>query len=179
MEGADPIGRRVLVDGFGGAGKSTFAKALAAATGLPLIHLDLEFWRPGWIAPSEEEWRAQQRELLAGDEWIADGNYLETLDLRLERADTFVQLDTPWWRCAARAVRRGIRRPAGAVMPAGCVDSALWRIRDEWRIAARACVDRGAQNRRALELVERHGQHARVYVLRTTQEADDLLRGLG
>ena len=40
--------RRVLVIGICGAGKSTFSQVLAARTGLPLIHLDKEFWRPGW-----------------------------------------------------------------------------------------------------------------------------------
>ena len=91
------LGRRVVVTGLAGSGKSTFAVALAAKTGLPVIHLDLYFWKPGWVAPSETEWREKQRVVLAGDAWIADGNYHETLDLRLERADTLVVLDMPWW----------------------------------------------------------------------------------
>ena len=94
------IGRRVVVTGLAGSGKSTLAVALAAKTGLPVIHLDLYFWKPGWVAPSETEWREKQRVVLAGDAWIADGNYHETLDLRLERADTVVVLDMPWWLCS-------------------------------------------------------------------------------
>ena len=35
-----------------GSGKSTFARALAARTGLPVIHLDLHYWKPGWVRPS-------------------------------------------------------------------------------------------------------------------------------
>ena len=83
--------------------KSTFSKALSTRTGLSLIHLDLHYWKPGWVRPSDDEWRVKQRSLLAGDAWIADGNYHETLDLRLERADTVVVLATPWWLCACRA----------------------------------------------------------------------------
>ena len=82
------LGRRVIVTGLAGSGKSTFSLALAAKTGLPVIHLDLHFWKPGWVAPSETEWREKQCGVLAGNAWIADGNYHETLDLRLERSDT-------------------------------------------------------------------------------------------
>ena len=82
------VGRRVTVTGLAGSGKSTFALALAAKTGLPVIHLDLHFWKPGWVAPSETEWREKQCGLLAGNARTADGNYHETLDLRLGGADT-------------------------------------------------------------------------------------------
>jgi adenylate kinase family enzyme len=79
-----PVGRRVVVTGIAGSGKSTFAGALARKTGLPVIHLDLHFWKPGWVEPSEDEWRTVQQRVLAGDAWIADGNYSETLALRLK-----------------------------------------------------------------------------------------------
>jgi adenylate kinase family enzyme len=104
------IGHRVLVDGMMGSGKSAFARALAARTGLPVIHLDLHCWKPGWVRPSDDEWRERQRTLLAGAAWIIDGNYNETLPLRLERADTVVFLDTPWWLCASRSFVRGLRK---------------------------------------------------------------------
>src|SRR5262245_29755970 len=95
------VGRRVLVDGMAGSGKSTFSRALSQETGLPVIHLDVHYWQPGWVEPSMDAWRETQRRLLSADAWIADGNDLGTLDLRLERADTVVFLDTPWWLCAS------------------------------------------------------------------------------
>ena len=121
------IGHRVLVDGMMGSGKSTFARALAARTGLPLIHLDVHYWKPGWVRPSDDEWRYRQRALLAGEAWIIDGNYNETLALRLERVETVVFLDTPWWLCASRAFVRGLREPVGE-MPEGCQDSVNRRL---------------------------------------------------
>ncbi len=51
------VGRRVIVTGLAGSGKSTFSLDLGARTGLPVIHLDLHFWKPRWVAPSEEECR--------------------------------------------------------------------------------------------------------------------------
>ena len=171
------LGSRVLVDGIAGSGKSTFSRALAARTGLPLIHLDLHYWKPGWVKPSEHEWREKQRSLLAGDAWIADGNYLETLALRLERADTVVLLDTPWWICAGRAFMRGFRKPGE--LPEGCGDSALRRLRDEWRLVGVACRDRGAEPEQARAVVSQHGQHTALYILRSKRAAREFLNSLG
>jgi adenylate kinase family enzyme len=140
-----------------GSGKSTFSRSLAAKTGLPVIHLDVHFWKPGWIESPDDEWREKQRGLLAGDGWIVDGNYHETLDLRLERADAVVFLDTPWSVCAERAFRRGLRKPIGE-MPQGCEDSAWRRLRDEWRLALVMWRNRRSDPEREQEIVSQHGQ---------------------
>ena len=168
------MGRRVLVTGLAGSGKSTFSRALAARTGLPLIHLDLQFWKPGWVAPSEDEWREKQRQVLAGDAWIADGNYHETLDLRLERADTIVVLDTPWPLCVGRALLRGVRK-SGGEMPEGCHDSAWRRLRDEWPVAARVWRRRHSEPEREHDIISQHGQHAALHVLRSKREGREFL----
>ncbi len=173
------VGRRVIVTGLAGAGKSTFSKALSAKTGLPLIHLDLHFWRPGWTAPSDEDWRETQRSLLAGEAWIADGNYHETLELRLARADTVVFLDTPWWTCARRAFVRGLRRPPGSIMPDGCEDSAWRRLRDEWWIVWKVWQRRRSDRERELAIVSEHGRHATLHMLRTKRDVHEFLGALG
>lgn len=177
-DAAPALGRRVIVTGLAGSGKSTFSRALAAKTGLPLIHLDLEFWKPGWVAPTADEWREKQRQVLAGDAWIADGNYDETLDLRLALADTVVVLDTPWPICAARALRRGLRR-AGGQMPDGCDDSAWRRLRDEWAIAGRVSRKRRSEPERERAIISQHGQHATLHVFRSKAEANEFLNRPG
>jgi adenylate kinase family enzyme len=176
-DAASAIGRRVLVTGMAGSGKSTFSRSLAAKTGLPVIHLDLHFWKPGWAAPSEDEWREKQIDLLAGDAWIVDGNYHETLDLRLERADTIVFLDMPWSVCAGRAFLRGLRKPVGE-MPEGCGDSAWRRLRDEWRLAAVIWRNRRSELERELDTIAQYGQHAPLHVLGSKRAAREFLDGL-
>ena len=179
MKGASRmLGRRVLVDGMMGAGKSTFTRALAARTGLPVIHLDLNYWKPGWARPLDDEWRERQRTLLAGEAWIIDGNYNETLPLRLERAETVVFLDTPWWLCASRAFVRGLRKPGGE-MPEGCVDSRSRRLRDEWGGVARIWRDRRSEPECARSEFLRHGSHTTVHVLRSRREAKQFLDAVG
>jgi hypothetical protein len=95
--------------------------------------------------------------VLAGDTWIAAGNYHETLDLRLERADTVVFLDMPWWLCAGRAFLRGLRMPGE--LPEGCDYSAWLRLRDEWRLAVRIWRKRRSEPEREHEIISQHGQH--------------------
>lgn len=172
------IGRRVVVTGMAGAGKSTFAQQLSEKTGLPVIHLDAHFWKPGWVEPSDTEWRDIQSTLLAGEEWIADGNYHETLNLRLERADTVVYLDTPWWLCASRAFVRGFRRPKNTQLPDGCEDTGWRRLRDEWWLVWRVWLGRTSERERELAIVARHENHVALHVLRSKQTIQQFLNNL-
>ncbi len=71
----DPVMRRVLIIGSGGAGKSVLAVRAGQALGLPVIHLDQENWRPGWVETPRDEWHARVDVLLAREYWIMDGNY--------------------------------------------------------------------------------------------------------
>jgi adenylate kinase family enzyme len=176
-DAARAIGRRVLVIGLAGSGKSTFSRALSAETGLPVIHLDLHYWKPGWVKPSDEEWRQRQRTLLAGEAWIADGNYYESLDLQLERAQTVVVLNTPWWVCSSRAFVRGLRKPGGE-MPEGCEDSRGRRLRDEWGIVGRVWLRRRSDPAQARAMLAQHGSHVAVHELDSKRAAKQFLAGL-
>jgi adenylate kinase family enzyme len=120
--------RRVLVIGSGGAGKSTFASTLSRRTGLPLIHLDALYWRPGWIEPPAAEWDETIEHLLGGDQWIMDGNYGRTLERRLAACDMVIFLDLPRVLCLQRILRRrlqfhGRSRPD---MREGCPERLSW-----------------------------------------------------
>lgn len=163
---APPIGRRIVVTGLAGSGKSTFSRSLGERTGLPVVHLDLQFWKPGWIAPTEDEWRNTQQRVLAGDRWIADGNYHESLDLRVSKADTVVVLDTPWPVCFGRALARGLRRRQ-VDMPEGCEDSTWRRLRDEWGVAGRVLRKRRWEPQLERDVIAQYGRHTTVHTLRS------------
>ena len=97
---------RILVIGYPGAGKSTFATELGKLTGLPVIHLDREFWQPGWVQKPKDLWREHTRLLADRDEWIMDGSYDHTLDIRLQRADKVIFLDYSRYLCLWRVIKR-------------------------------------------------------------------------
>ena len=100
--------RRVAIIGSGGAGKSTLARKLGEITSLPVIHLDREFWRPGWTETPKPEWKVKVETLVQGDEWIIDGNFGGTMEIRLGAADTVVFLDFPRVLCTYRAIKRAV-----------------------------------------------------------------------
>ena len=155
--------------GCAGSGKTRVARELADRTGLPLVHLDREYWRPGWIEPSTEDWEAQVRKLVAGDAWILDGNYGGTLELRLGRADTAVFLDLSTIACLCGIVSRylewrGRTRPD---LPEGCeetIDLAFLRYVLAYRRTRRP---------RVLERLRRFD--GEVIVLRSRRDARRLL----
>lgn len=126
------------------------------------------------MRPSDDEWRERQRALLAGEAWIIDGNYNESLSLRLERAQTVIVLDTPWWRCSSRAFIRGLRKPVGE-MPEGCQDSVGRRVRDEWGGVGRMWRNRHSDPDYARSEIVRHGSDTSVHVLRSRREATAFL----
>ena len=106
------IGNRILILGCPGSGKSTFARALAARTGLPVVHLDNLWWRADGTHISREDFDRALGELLEGERWILDGDYSRTYEVRLRAADTVVFLDYPEDVCMD-----GIRRRVGEERP--------------------------------------------------------------
>lgn len=150
--------KRVAVVGSGGAGKSTFARELGRRTGIPVIHLDQHYWKPGWIATPPDEWRVAQSDLLAADAWIVDGNYGGTFDVRFARADTVIVLALPRLRCVIRAMRRNLEHHGRAVQAAGCPERLdreflrwVWRYPRDSRPRLDGACDR-YRNLRVIEL---------------------------
>ncbi|MDE6854486.1 MAG: hypothetical protein K2J38_05465 [Muribaculaceae bacterium] len=98
--------KRVIIIGCPGAGKSTFARKLAAKTGLPLHYLDMIWHKPDHTVIGREEFDRQLHEIIKEDEWIIDGNYARTLLVRLSRCDTVFFLDFPLDVCLEGARAR-------------------------------------------------------------------------
>ena len=97
---------RMMIIGNNGSGKSVLAKELAAITGLPLVHLDMEFWKPNWEQPTKAEWAARQKELAAAEKWIIEGNHTGTMEIRFQRADLILFLDVNRLVCLSSVLRR-------------------------------------------------------------------------
>lgn len=103
---------RAVVLGPGAAGKSTFARTLAEATGVPYFELDNLFWNAQLEPTSPGEWAMVQSSLAQRESWILDGDLgpYDVLDVRLARADVVVLFNPPTWRCVWRTLRRSRER---------------------------------------------------------------------
>jgi adenylate kinase family enzyme len=107
---------RTVVVGTSGAGKSTFARNLAAARGCPHIELDALFWGPDWQPQPAEVFQRSVARSAEGDCWVADGNYGSVREALWSRATTIVWLNYPFpvvmWRALKRTLRRCFTREA-------------------------------------------------------------------
>ena len=98
--------RKVIVIGCPGAGKSTFARKLRDATNLPLYYLDMLWHKEDKTNISREEFDTKLNDIIKKDNWIIDGNYLRTLEMRLKECDTVFLLDYSLEVCLAGAKSR-------------------------------------------------------------------------
>lgn len=136
--------RRVMIVGQPGSGKSWLANRLGQATGLPVFHMDHIHYMPGWVERPMSEKIRMATEIENGDAWIFEGGLSRTYAHRIDRCDTLILLDLPFWRRFARVlwrtvVRYGRNRPD---MAQGCPESFnlqflkwMWRTRKLHRTA--------------------------------------------
>jgi adenylate kinase family enzyme len=86
---------KVIILGSPGSGKSTFAKALQKLTNLPLYHLDNIWWKRNKTHISRAEFDLELNNILCQKNWIIDGDYSRTYEIRLKYCDTVFFLDYP------------------------------------------------------------------------------------
>ena len=153
---------RAIVIGCPGAGKSTFARALRDASGLPLYYLDRIWHRPDGTNVSRSEFDAQLEQILHQERWIIDGNYQRTLEPRLLRCDTVFLLDYPLSVCLE-----------GAASRIGTVREDLPWVEQEFDPEFRQWIEEFPQTQlpRIYALLEQFGSGKQISVFHSRREA--------
>ena len=90
--------KKAMVIGCPGSGKSTFSRALHQAVGLPLYHLDM-YWNEDRSMVPKAVFMERLSDVMKKEEWIIDGNFASTIELRLQACDTVFFLDYPLSVC--------------------------------------------------------------------------------
>ena len=102
--------KRIIVIGCPGSGKSTVSRALHTKTGIPLYHLDMMYWNADKTTVERSVFLARLSSVLEKEQWIIDGNYSSTMELRMAACDTVIFLDYPLEVCL-----EGIKERRGKV----------------------------------------------------------------
>jgi adenylate kinase family enzyme len=122
---------RVVILGIAGGGKSTLARRLSAALGLPLHQMDKIAWLPGWQMAENSRVDAYHASVLQNERWIIEGyGSWDSIERRCDAADTLILIDQPAWRHYWWAYKRNIKllfRP-NADLPHGCSKWPLWKM---------------------------------------------------
>lgn len=166
--------KKILVIGSSGAGKSTFSRRLGEATGLPVIHLDVLHWKPNWTEPDKAEWQKTVEAATKGDEWIMDGNFGGTMEIRMRACDTIIFLDLPRELCVYRILKRIVtyRRGTRPDMASGCDEKFDWEfIKWVWNFPR--------DSRPKIEkLLAKYGAAKTLFHLKSRKDVENFLHAL-
>ncbi len=98
--------KKIIVIGCPGSGKTTFAEKLNEITEIPLFYLDAIWHKPDKTHIPREEFDKRISDIFSMPEWIIDGNYSRTIEMRLKECDTIFLFDLPTDLCLQGATER-------------------------------------------------------------------------
>lgn len=159
---------KVIVIGCPGAGKSTFARKLRELTGLPLYYLDMLWHKPDRTNIGREEFDAGLDGILKEEQWIIDGNYLRTLEMRLKECDTVFFLDYPLEICLSGVQARIGKRREDLPWLETELDEEFRQWILDFQKDQSPCI---------YDLLEQYQKNCSIVIFRSRKEADDYLKG--
>ncbi len=108
--------------------KHIFLLKLGKILGIPVYHLNVYYYNPNWQGIPIDEFTKINTELINNKQWILDGNYKITMQLRMKACDTIVFIDRPRFICYFNIFKRLIKYYGKhrADMAPGCKESFDW-----------------------------------------------------
>lgn len=161
---------KIMVIGCPGSGKSTFSRNLHKLTGIPLFHLDMMYWNSDGTTVDKAVFRERLSNTIQLDEWIIDGNYGSTIELRLQACDTVFFLDYPLNVCLD-----GIKERRGKAR----TDIPWIENEDDEDVEFIEFIKNyNYQSRpKVMELLDKYS-HKEIYIFKNRNEADEFLNQL-
>lgn len=98
---------KIIIIGCPGAGKSVLTRRINEVLSYPVMHLDKVYHTGGKAHIAREELVRKVNSFAnTYDNWIIDGNYISTLEMRVKLADTIILLNIPSELCLINAYNR-------------------------------------------------------------------------
>lgn len=162
--------KKIMIIGCPGSGKSTFSRALHKKTGIPLYHLDQMYWNADKTTVEKSVFMQRLFDTLQKEQWIIDGNYASSMEIRLQACDTVFFLDYPLDTCIEGVKsRRGKERSDMPWVEAeNEEDEAFIEFIRHYE----------SENKpKVMELLKQYSQK-RIYIFKDRNEADAYLKRL-
>ena len=158
--------KKVIIIGCPGSGKSTFARELHKITGIPLFHLDMLYWNADKTIVEKEVFLERLSDVMQKEEWILDGNYGSTMELRMQECDTVFFLDYPVEICL-----EGVRERRGKER-----SDIPWIETEEDVEFTEFIKNYNGENRpQIMALLDRYSEK-KIYIFKCRTEATDFLQ---
>ncbi|MGG7446911.1 AAA family ATPase [Kosakonia oryzendophytica] len=173
---------KINVIGTSGSGKSTLARRIASQLNIPYIEMDLLYWRPNWQGTPKEEFYARLTQALSQPDWVLDGNYDRSRDIKWRDVDIVVWVDYGFWHTLRQVTLRAIARARS--------QQELWPETGNRESLRRAFLSRDSiifwmlktwrrnRQRYGEYMVDPRYQHLRFVRISTPQQADEFLATL-
>lgn len=161
--------KRILVIGCPGAGKTYFSKRLSKILNLPLAHMDNLYWNKDKTSVDLDTLKARLQPYLEKEEWIIDGNYHKTLEMRLPYASDVFVLDLPRKECIQGILDR-IDQPRDDIPWVESEDDATELI--AWT------ADYGFRTKDEEIALLNKNKHIKVHVINSRKEMNEYLEKL-
>lgn len=161
--------KRIIIIGSPGSGKSTLARALHELTKIPLHYLDMMYWNADRTIVEKPIFRERLADAMSGDQWIIDGNYSSTMQMRIAECDTVIFLDYPTEVCLA-----GINERRGKVR----VDMPWVELTEDVEFTEYVKGFRESERPKILERIEKYKDGRTVVILKGREEADGFISRL-
>ena len=163
---------KILIIGIPGSGKSTFANKLGKILNQEVIHLDKFYRKSGWVvAYTKSEWLELVKNLVSKEQWIIDGNYHNTLDIRLSASDIVVFLNFNKLLCLYRIFARCYKKDHLLSIDKAEGD----RNRISWDLIKKVIL---YPRKETLEKLKNYKNIKKIFIAKNDREAEKLLKRL-